>query len=459
MGRTQFASEAALEAAQAQRLRDQTAIEKAQIEADKIANLRREMNDLRQARISERVRAREGGVELAGVDPFRTLGTLRARAVQGPTIIDQFKQELGQAASFQEPMLGPGASIADLESAITKMSQPILPQGGPSSPFRPPGLEKGGEIGKEGEVKPFGMGRPDPFTAIEMAPHMGMTPIIVGERSGGPELMLAPKGTKVIPLTDDEEERMMSGPFTGMATGGTVTGAVKSAFGTTGTGPNYGLEGFQDLLRGLRERLGLGGRLFNQGYAAPSVATSDVLQRGQAAALGAYQRAPGTLVQSTAGGAVFIVDENGRLRGYTSSDVFKKSGQSFSNVQQLLPQQMARFERGANITSPFTLPAGELGQVGALGAPLSTQRGFQELFTAQGIPAAQARGEAERLANLIGFLPAPHKVGALFNRLAPSEQSALLSAYRLAGVPDADVQAIVDRSGIQGRARIGTMVG
>src|SRR3990167_9212722 len=349
-GRTQFPSEVALDVAQAKRLGEQTAIDKAQLEADKTANLRREMNDLRQARISERVRAREGGVELAGGAPFRTPGTLRARAVQGPTMIDQFKQELGQAASFQEPMLGPNASVADLESAIAKLSEPILPQGGASSPFRPQGLEKGGEIGKEGEVTPFTMGRPDPFTAIEMAPHMGMTPIIVGERSGGPELMLAPKGTKVIPLTDDEEEKMMSGPFTGMATGGTVTGQFS----------NFGLEGIQDLLRSLRERTGLGGPLANP-TANRTINTGDVLQRGQAAALGAFQRAPGTLVQSSAGGPVFIVDETGRLRGYTSGDVFRKSGQSFANVQKMQPNQIARFERGENITSPFSLPAGGSG--------------------------------------------------------------------------------------------------
>src|SRR3990167_3292828 len=67
-GRTQFASEAALDVAQAKRLGDQTVIEKAQLEADKVADLRREMNDLRQTRISERIRAREGGVEMAGVD-------------------------------------------------------------------------------------------------------------------------------------------------------------------------------------------------------------------------------------------------------------------------------------------------------------------------------------------------------------------------------------------------------
>ena len=231
-----------------------------------------------------------------------------------------------------------------------------------------------------------------------------------------------------------------------MATGGTVTGQFS----------NFGLEGIQDLLRSLRERTGLGGPLANP-TANRTINTGDVLQRGQAAALGAFQRPPGTLVQSSAGGPVFIVDETGRLRGYTSGDVFRQSNQSFSNVQKMQPNQIARFERGANITSPFTLPAGESG--GALGSPLSTRQGFQDLFTAQGLPPAQATAEAQRLANLIGFLPAPAKIGQFFNRLSPSEQNALFSAYRLAGIPDADLQALVDRTGIQGRARIGTMVG
>src|SRR3990167_8604146 len=76
-GRTQFPSERALDVAQARRLEEQSVIDKARLEAERIGALRSEMNDLRQARITERTRAREGGVEMAGVDPFRTLGSLR----------------------------------------------------------------------------------------------------------------------------------------------------------------------------------------------------------------------------------------------------------------------------------------------------------------------------------------------------------------------------------------------
>src|SRR3990167_6233333 len=347
-------------------------------------------------------------------------------------------------------MISPTASMSDLESAIAKLSQPITPQGGASSPFRPAGLEKGGEIGKEGEVTPFTMGRPDPFTAIEMAPHMGMTPIIVGERGGGPELMLAPKGTKVIPLTDDEEDRMMNGPFNvpGAATGGTVGSAVKSTFGTTGTGPNFGLEPIQDLFRS---------------FGGGPGSTKGIISRGRASALGAFQRAPGSLFKAKGGDKVYVVDEEGKLRWVTNPNIFQKSGFDRANIQTLWQQQLNEFERGANINSPFTLPTGQSG--GALGAPLSTQGGFETLFAGQGMvdalgrPNAEARKEAQRLSDLLGFLPAPRKVGRAFDRLDPAEQDALFSAWDLAGIPRASALAQIGRTGISGRARSGIFTG
>jgi len=412
------------------------------------ANLREramaELNDLRLKRIDERTGARQNLTEMAGEDVFRTIGTLRARAVQGPTLIDQFKGELGQAAGFKEPMISPTASMSDLESAIAKLSQPITPQGGASSPFRPTGLEHGGEIGKEGEVTPFSMGRPDPFTAIEMAPQMGMTPIIVGERGGGPELMLAPKGTKVIPLTDDEEDRMMNGPFNvpGAATGGTVGSAVKSTFGTTGTGPNFGLEPIQDLFRS---------------FGGGPGSTKGIISRGRASALGAFQRAPGSLFKAKGGDKVYVVDEEGKLRWVTNPNIFQKSGFDRGNIQTLWQEQLNEFERGADVNSPFTLPPGQSG--GALGAPLSTFRGFQELFIAQGVPAAQASKEAQRLSDLLGFLQSPRKVGRAFDRLDPAEQDALLSAWALSGIPKESALAQIERTGISGRARSGIFTG
>src|SRR3990172_2715001 len=291
--------------------------EAARLKANREAMLRGELNDLRQARISERMSARQQGTELAGVDPLRTLGALRARAVQGPTILDQFKTELGQAASFQEPMIGPNASIADLESAIAKLAQPILPQGGAASAFRPPGLEHGGTVSKE-EVQPFSMGRPHPKTAIEFAKKAGMTTVMTGERSGGPELVIGKEFT-VIPLSDEEEDELMHGSFSPPKAQGGVT-----------VGNTFGLEGVQDLFRSLRERSGLRSETTGLPWLAGQTArTGDVMSRTQASALGAFQRPTGTLLKGGASDKVFVVDETGRARWIENPDVFNQSGQNW----------------------------------------------------------------------------------------------------------------------------------
>src|SRR3990172_3278878 len=296
----------------------QTEIDKARMAADREASLRSEMNDLRQARISERMAAREQGTQLAGTDPFRTLGSLRARAIQGSTPLDVFKGELGQAASFQEPVLGPGASIADLESAIAKMSQPLTPQGGGlASAFRPPGLERGGTVSKE-EGQPFTMGRPHPKTAIEFAKKAGMTTVMTGERSGGPELVIGKEFT-VIPLTDEEEDELMHGSFSPPKAQGGVT-----------VGNTFGLEGVQDLFRSLRERSGLRSETTGLPWLAGQTArTGDVMSRTQASALGAFQRPTGTLLKGGASDKVFVVDETGRARWIENPDVFNQSGQNW----------------------------------------------------------------------------------------------------------------------------------
>jgi len=260
--------------------------------------------------------------------------------------------------------------------------------------------------------------------------------VMTGERSGGPELVIGKEFT-VIPLTDEEEDELMNSPIPKALTGAEV---AQQQFGVTGTGPNYGLEVFQDLLTSLRKRAGVTGPFTGGG-------TSDFLSRLQASALGAFQAAPGTLLKQKNEDWVYQVDETGRLRRFENPDVFFGSGnKDFSNVQEIWPEQLANFEMGDRLTSPFTLPTGGLGTVGAVGSPLNLTRGFSE------IPGL-SREEAQKLSQLIGFLPAPHKIGAIFNRLLPAEQSALMSAYKLAGIPAADLQAIADRSGIQGRAR------
>ena len=406
--------------------------EAARLKAEREAMLRGELNDLRQARISERMKAREQGTQLAGTDPFRTLGQIRARAVQGPTMVDQFKGELAQAASFQEPMLGPGASVADLESAIAKMAQPITPQGGgPFSAFRPPGLEHGGTVSKE-EVQPFTMGRPHPKTAIEFAKKAGMTTVMTGERSGGPELVIGKEFT-VIPLTDQEEEELMTGPFS----------PPKAQAGVT----VGGFEGAQDLFESLRESVGITGGLRERAQG------NNIIPFETAAKLGAFQRAPGSLLRNSQTGQIYTVDETGRLRwvrnpATLSSSLFAgKTSEEFGTDRAW---QLGRFQQGEDILGgPFSLPTGTSG--GALGEPLTTLRGFSE------IPGMSA-DEAARLSDLIGFLPrTPPRWW--WNTLSPSEQTAVLSAYKLAFRPAEDVLSSIERSGIRGRARTGIFSG
>ena len=171
----------------------------------------------------------------------------------------------------------------------------------------------------------------------------------------------------------------------------------------------------------------------------------------------------GSLFKARGGDKVYVVDEEGKLRWVTNPNIFQKSGFDRANIQTLWQQQLNEFERGANINSPFTLPTGQSG--GALGAPLSTQGGFETLFAGQGMvdalgrPNAEARKEAQRLSDLLGFLPAPRKVGRAFDRLDPAEQDALFSAWDLAGIPRASALAQIGRTGISGRARTGIFTG
>jgi hypothetical protein len=71
------------------------------------------------------------------------------------------------------------------------------------------------------------------------------------------------------------------------------------------------------------------------------------------------------------------------------------------------------------------------------GPTLRIRGGLQEALAFQGVP--RAGPEALRISNLIGQLPAPFKIpSSFFQSLFPAEQTALISAYRLAGVPEAD---------------------
>lgn len=76
------------------------------------------------------------------------------------------------------------------------------------------------------------------------------------------------------------------------------------------------------------------------------------------------------------------------------------------------------------------------------------QEALQNQFLQAGLTPHQARiqstSEAKRVSALIGLLPAPFKIPpAFFGALLPAEQNALVSAYRFAGVPEADFRHLL----------------
>ena len=223
--------------------------------------------------------------------------------------------------------------------------------------------------------------------------------------------------------------------------------------------PGLDLGGFPDLLESLRRSTGLGGFQARPGLGGKTQSVRDVLLKRQASALGAFQRPVGSLFQSRPRGgdptgAVFMMDPSGQRRGITPSAA---GAFDMKNVQYLLPGQMGRIERGADISGAFTpsLPSYE-GAFGAVGQPLNTRQGFLELAA---VNPSFSDADAIELSNRIGFLPAPHKIAREYSLLGPTEQSGVISLYELAGFPEADFERIVGAAtptaGAFGGRRIG----
>ena len=214
----------------------------ANIENDKLLQARTDLLGIWQTAETLRAREREGlrGLyeetqrilgDTLGKDVIR--GAIRGQGgvPRGTTPMEGYRTGVGQTGqeaqtalgalgelatpNLSSDLAGTEAQIAEYQQAAQSREPPSLPVAGPFSSI--PGLEHGGEIGKKGEVTPYG-DRPEPRTAMMMAASMGLTPRIVGERSGGPELALLAKGSKVIPLSDDEEMEM-AGEVQGAQTG------------------------------------------------------------------------------------------------------------------------------------------------------------------------------------------------------------------------------------------------
>jgi len=88
---------------------------------------------------------------------------------------------------------------------------------------------------------------------------------------------------------------------------------------------------------------------------------------------------------------------------------------------------------------------------GALAEPLSLRPGYQDLVKSGII----SQPDADRIVGLIGLLPSPRAAAAALRNLTPGEQSSLLSAYRLAGIPDEDFKALVASATLEGPRRTG----
>lgn len=114
-------------------------------------------------------------------------------------------------------------------------------------------------------------------------------------------------------------------------------------------------------------------------------------------------------------------------------------GANLSGLGYLSPAQAAR--TGAT----------RFGQRGALAEPLRLKSGLED-FAQLGLTTPE---EAQRLSDLVGILPAPHKAARYLRGLLPSEAKAVISAYRLARFPTADLEAVLKESMIAGPARTG----
>ena len=452
-GRTQFESErardeaaAALAEAQARLADANTALseleasgtqpispfQKAQLELDRL----RAENDVktfllgqvgaeRRTLIQEKGAERGRQTELAGRDIFKFTANLRGRSAgTAPTPVDIFKQQGAEFINQPLPQFDMNASLPELQAGLSALQKLEAPQG--QGIF---GLAHGGVIQME-------RGSDGAFSQKQA--------FFVGENPDG-----TINDTTEIIVTGGGKVEVI--PISGGAQGGLDI-------------PNLNLGGFPDLLSFLRRSTGIGGALAQPGMGGQTVGVGDILQGSQAASLGAFQGAPGTLFQQNTegsgfGGPVFVVDERGQLRAFTNQDVFQQSGFSFGDVQPIAAEQLERFRRGANISSqPFSLPQRDpnlpLPEFQAFGEPLNTRQGFLELAAINPDFSTQ---DAIALSNRIGFLPSPFKIAAQIGiggaSLDAAEIAGLLSLYELAGVPRETFFRQIEAATPQGRSQ------
>jgi hypothetical protein len=452
-GRTQFPTEAALDEAQTRLVNANAALaeleargaqpispfQKAQLELDRL----RAENDVktallgqvgaeRRTLIQEQGAERERQVGRAGRDIFKFTANLRGRtAGTAPTPVDVFKRQGQQFVNQPLPQFDLNASLPQLEAGLNALQKLEAPQG--QGIF---GLAHGGTVTAPGQIAPLEMRRGSDGA-------FSRTPAIVGE--DGPELALLPPGAEIIPLSKLQ--------------GMDLSGITRAQGGLSI--PNLNLGGFPDLLDFLRESTGLTNPAF---FDTPGTTRFDVrapLLRQDAARLGAFQRAPGSLLVGAENfgqprsGPVFVVDERGMIRPFTNNPIFQQSGFKGEDVRTIPFHQLSRFQRGPAIsTEPFSLPTPNFeAEFQAFGEPLNTLQGFMELAA---INPDFSRADAASMANRIGFLPAPAKIARQIGiggaNLDDAEISGLISLYGLAGVPMETIFRQVEAATPQGRS-------
>jgi hypothetical protein len=366
--------------------------------------------------IQERGQERARQTELAGRDIFKFTANLRGRSAgTAPTPVDVFKQQGAEFVNRPLPQVDPNAPLSELQAGLSALQKLEAPQG--QGIF---GLAHGGTVTAPGQIAPLEMQRGSDGA-------FSLTPAIVGD--DGPELALLPPGAKIIPLSKLQGMDLSSIP---RAQGGLDI-------------PNLNLGGFPDLLDFLRRSTGLTAPSF---FDTPGNTRIDVrapLLRQDAARLGAFQRAPGSLLVGAENfgqprsGPVFVVDESGRIRPFTNNPIFQRSGFRGEDVQTIPFHQLSRFQRGPAISNqPFSLPEpgpGPLPEFQTFGEPLNTLPGLLDLAR---FNPDFSEADASSMANRIGFLPAPAKIARQIGiggaNLDDQEIQGLLSLYGLANI-------------------------
>ncbi|TEU00389.1 MAG: hypothetical protein E3J29_01925 [Dehalococcoidia bacterium] len=310
-----------------------------------------------------------------------------------------------------------GAEIPELERQMPQSEEWAVPPDLPQLPTPPVfGLLYGGEVAKggkeKGQITPFEE-RPDPRTSLQYAEQMGLTARIVGEREGGPELALLAPGSKVIPLSDEEETGLL--PLVQGAAGGAslpydpsttaqAMAPVWEHLGFEGT-PSYRWNAptaSAPLGRGLTPRGFKGGDL-------PGMRRMGIEPR---------------LVRDASTGRMYYVNPSGVLQPFGPTEM-DKYGFQMSQMVNLSPETI----RGM----------GPVGRAIQFEPPPQIEPGVsQRRFPALSAPLIMPLS----LEGAGGYaMPAMRTIASLWPTLSPAVQDVITSAFGVAGITPATMEA------------------